>query len=478
MITKIVKHLKAHILIYCGLAIHLLFYLSIFQTRWLDIFFTGNSLHHCCQGMDFYQVPRGADAFLHGGSLSGDGLPENQGYAHEFVTNANVYHPLFTLVVGSYLALFPANISFHLWIFFKLVITLTMIFYFYQYFKTHKYVDFAIFVLLVSTTQYQEIAISQYQFVLNVFLLLMLITIARGKSKAAGGFFYFCSLLVKPVGILWVPTLLRNRQWKIAVVGIIGFLLGTGIFLYKDIGKYYLDNLTYFLSAPPLEGPDQIVTLASLLKFSTPLDAQLLLWLQRACLVGMLLLSCLKRVHVFKAIFLAIAYYLLFYNRVYEYHYTTLAPILAFCVLYCPEFQTKPGRIFILLTCLPSAFVVMRLLGDVTYSSLYGYNLYFAGWQVLVVSKIIPVLLLTGYVLRDDVVFFARQGRLFAPRGWSWLRGYLTSDAGPLPIVQNILKAPQHPVPGALDTVDTPNRIRVSTVVQDESNISPQLPEV
>ena len=119
-IKKWVAGIANHKLIYIGLLINILFYISASQTKWFDYFFSGSALHLCCKGLDFYQIPNGAYAYLHGGSLSGVVPHGVKAYwiGHP-LNNYNVYHPLFTLILGGFLILFEPTKSFYIWMFLK-----------------------------------------------------------------------------------------------------------------------------------------------------------------------------------------------------------------------------------------------------------------------------------------------------------------------------------------------------------------------
>jgi hypothetical protein len=145
-IKKWIACIANHKLIYLGLIINILFYVSASQTKWFDYFFSGSALQLCCKDLDFYQIPNGAYAYLHGGSLSGV-VPANvKAYwiGHP-LNNYNVYHPLITLILGSVLILFEPTKSFYIWMCLKFFITLWMVIYFYKNFKGNKHLDFAIF---------------------------------------------------------------------------------------------------------------------------------------------------------------------------------------------------------------------------------------------------------------------------------------------------------------------------------------------
>ena len=404
-LKKIWLSLVKHKLIYMGLLINILFYVSAYQTKWFDYFFSGSSLHLCCRGLDFYQVPNGAYAYLHGGSLSGSLAPGVKEYSTGYYSNVNVYHPLFTLLVGGLFTLFTAASSFYIWMWLKLCITLGLAIYFYRSFKGSRYIHFAIFVMLIDFTQYLEIRISQYQFLFNVFMPLLLINLAKNKNApVANGIYYFASLLVKPIGFLWWPLLFFKGQQKALLLGLLLFIVGTGIFVVNTTGDYYTHNLVGRFFAPFHDGPIQIITLDALLRYSAHVPEFVLGLLKMVFLSLTLFLSTLKRIDVVKGFYLAIVCYLLFFDLVYEYYYTSIVVVLAVCLVTCTDFQTKAARILITILSLPDVFFILHFfhLGFVQDQWL-GSDPTFLGWQLMVLSRIIPVMLLTFLVLRPDI---------------------------------------------------------------------------
>ncbi len=411
---KVYKNLATHKLAYLGLIILLFLYISASRSSVLTNFFTGNSSHHCCHGMDFYQVPNGAYAFLHGGSLTGKPLSDGSVYAKGYFVNQNVYHPFFTVVLGSWLIQFSPAQSFFAWLFLKLSLTLIAISYFFWTFRTSKYISFAVFVLAANVTQYLDIIIGQFQGILNVFFLLLLINLVKKQDKMWGSVLYCLTLLVKPIGILWLWMFLWKQHFKVGLFGCILFAGCTIPFLFSGAASYYTTNLlTHYLS-PSNDGPNQIITLLALLRYTTHWSDIVLKSIQGGVLVLVLFFSSLKRIHVSKGIFLTVVYYLFFYDFVFEYHYTTLAPIIAVCIVCCPEFQTRFSRFCALLTCLPSAFILLNYWHiNVTFDKFYGPNPGAFGWELMVVSKIVPVILLLVSVLVPDIVPIYTQVKAF-----------------------------------------------------------------
>jgi hypothetical protein len=417
-----VQHLKAYALIYLGLVIYLLFYLSALKTGWFDIFFSGAALHVGAKGIDFYQVPRGAWAFWHGGSMTGDALPDGSMYAKDSFSNPNVYHPLFTLIIGSLLMSFNPTLSPYIWLAIKFVLSLLTIGYFYWSFRTYKYVQFATFLLLANFSIYLELETEQFQFVLNIFLLLFLINVVKNRSTLWSGMFYALGLLVKPIGALFVFALLFKRHWRIVALGLALFIGYTVLFLKDGVGSYYVTNLLENLLASDKAGPNQIITLNALLRFSVLTNWPNIAYkiIQYAALLGVIFLGSRRQVHISKAIFFMVVYYLCFYEQVFEYQWSCLSYVLAVCVVLLPEFQTRFSLSCCLLICLPSCFVLLRLWHiDVQDAGWLGLLPGEHAWELMVVSKLLPLFLLCGSVLVVDIKplisRIKRPGKLMKP---------------------------------------------------------------
>ena len=415
LIKKGIVCIVNHKLIFIGLLINVLFYISASETRWFDYFFSGSALQLCCKGLDFYQIPNGAYAYLHGGSLSGvvPGGVKAYWVGHP-LNNYNVYHPLFTLILGSILSLFEPTKSFYIWMCLKFIITLWMVIYFYKNFKGNKHLDFAIFFILTNFTQYLEVVISQYQFAVNFFVFLMLINFAKNRSTVLNGIWYFMSLIAKPYGLLWLPILFFKRRYKTLFIGFILFVIMTAIFLLNNSGNYYTYYLMYHFFHPDRSGPIQIITLDAFLRYSTPLSEFVLGNLKIVCFIFIVCLSSFKRISLFKAIYLSIVYYLLFYDRVYEYQYTALIPILAVCLVVCEEFQRRLCKILIAIIGLPSIFFILHFfkIGFIQ-DPVLGPDPTAFGWQLIVLNRILPVILLTLFVFVPDVKLIYKDLQVF-----------------------------------------------------------------
>jgi hypothetical protein len=409
-VRRLSGHLRKYWLIYLGLAIYLLFFVSVAWTGWFDIFFSGAALHVGAKGIDFYQLPRGAWAFVHGGSLEGNHQPPGSPFTDQYFSNGNVYHPLFTITLGWLLTLADPVHSPYLWLWLKLFLSLLVIGYFYRSFRASKYVNFAVFLMLANFSIYLELAAWQFQFVLNILLLLFLIELVKRRSALWASVLYWLGMLVKPVGLLFVPALLFKRRWYIALIGIWLLVMSTLPFAVQHMGAYYTKNLINNLTQSGTVGPNQIITLSALLHYTTHWPDAVYQGIQDGFLLIVIFLSALRRTHIVKAVFLSIVYYLLFYQAVYEYQWSTLAYVLAVCVVICPEFQTRTARVCLLLTCLPDCFLLLaRLRIDVKDLGYLGLIPGTTAWIWMTISKVVPLLLLLICVLAGDVVPIFRQ---------------------------------------------------------------------
>lgn len=419
---RLLQRFYKHKLLFIGGIIHLTFYLSVLSGNWLNVFFSNSSTHFGRIGIDFFQVVRGAWAWWHGGSLAGVALANGQIYAPvSYFVNKNVYHPLFTIALGTPLMLLPPQVSYVTWICIKLVLDFLLIRFFGKQVQDLPYGEFATFLLLVNASEYAELEAGQYHFVFNACLLLFLLALRR-RDLLGSTIFYALTILIKPIGLLFVPVFIFRRHWRI-VLGMLGIVaLATLPFFIHQAGTYYVNNLLDNFFHPSSPGPSQIMTLNALLRYSLHWPDVVYQALQYTVLAFTVLLSISKQTYLVKSIFFSIAYFLLFYNLVYEYHWSTLAYVLAACVIFCPDFQSKAARVCILLTCLPGCFLLLRL-----FHYNVGSNLIpgIAAWRWMVISKITPLFLLMGCVLRPEIA-----------RGWKrvaiWLSCKRSNEIDPL----------------------------------------------
>ena len=407
MITDL-KHfivfiLKSKLLI-LGFIIYFLFNLSAVTNHFMDLFFFGSSIHHCCQGLDFYQIPNAFHALVNGGDLHGN-IPEGiEQYSKNYLSNKNVYHPLLTIILGGFFVNFNPDISFNLWNFIKIFITLISVFYIYRNFQESKYLKFALFIFLINFSQYNEIKLSQYQFLFNISLLYLLINLVKNKNQFEGGALYFITLISKPVSLLFAPVLLIKKKWNLLITGLSLFTISTLTFKFLGLSDYYLDNIIYHLFySIPTKGID-FMSLDALLRNGFDISQDVIRIMKFTTLIGIYLLAFSKKINIIKLIFLLTIYFLFFYDYVFQYHFSVLGPILSFCVLTLKEFQAKISRLFILIISLPNLFFIFRLLNiGIEHNHVYGINPILNTWIIVSFFQLLPIFILMFIVLVPDI---------------------------------------------------------------------------
>ncbi len=406
---KFIKYVLNSKLLIFGFIIYFSFNISAAWTHWFDFFFFGTSIHYCCIGVDFFQIPNAAYAFFHGGDFTGK-LPEGIiQYSQNYGTNSNVYHPLLTILLGSFLFLFPPDFSINLWIIIKIILTLAVVYYIYKEFYGNNNLNLAIFLFLINFSQYNEIKISQFQFIFNIFLLLFLIGIVKNKNRIDTGTLYFFALIAKPIGLLWIPVLFFKKKITIIFTGLLLFLISTLTFNILGIGNYYINNIFYHLSNPAQSKAIDFLSLEALLRNSLGVSSETIRLTKIITLLLIYLISMSRHIHIFKLIFLLIVYFLFFYDFIFQYHFSVLAPILLLCLLVLPEFQTRIAKILMLIISLPNTFFIFRILNiGVVSHPIFGIDPTMGTWKIVSFFQILPILFLTIIVLFPDFKYYIK----------------------------------------------------------------------
>ena len=198
-----------------------------------------------------------------------------------------------------------------------------------------------------------------------------------------------------------------------AVLGIGLFFVSTVVFVLCGTGTYYVNNLLKNLGGTGSVGPNQVITFAALLHYMTHWPDPVYHGIRYGALLLIIFVGMLRRTPITKAIFLLVVYYLCFYELVYEYQWSTLAYVLAACIVTCPEFQTKRAIFCILLICLPTCFALLNFWQiDVNvqdHSGIPGAT----AWEWLVASKLLPLFLLLVSVFAADIKPTVKQLKAF-----------------------------------------------------------------
>jgi hypothetical protein len=399
----LIRHSLKSRLIILGLIIYILFNVSSFKTHWFDYFFFGSSLHYCCKGLDFYGIPNGVHSFINGGDLNGNN-PNEEKYSENIPSNPNDYHPLTALIVGGFLILFDHERSFYIWMAIKIPITLFAAYYIYKNFKENRNLNLAIFIFLANFSSYNEIRISQYQFLFNISLLFFLIHLVKGGNKLEASVLYFFTLIAKPISLLIAPVLILKNKSYVALIGLILFGISTLTFNVIGVGNYFTDNLLHHLLNPKYSEAIDFMSLEAFLRTFLGITPEMIKVLKYLMLGFIYLILLNKRISILTGIFFIICYFLFFYDHIFQYHFSIMGPLLAICLLAVKSFQGKITKYLIIIINLPNVFFLLRtfnfqFLNDLT----YGPNPTTLGWQMTSFFQLMPIIILFIIVLLKEL---------------------------------------------------------------------------
>lgn len=350
--SKIKKYLKYKYLFYFSIIVFLAMVISSTFTGTFNMLFD-----HVTVGQDFYQIPNGAYSFLKGEGLEGAKIPGIERYTDCCDVNKNVYHPLLTLMIGIPLTLFSPQVTYYIWVGVHIIFAAVTLFFLWHNFRSHKFIFLALSIFLLNSYNYYELQHAQYHFLFSFFTMLFVYEVSKNGDGYKAGLWLFLSLLVKPIGILWLLPLVIYRKWKTLLLGSGLFFIFTAPFFLLPQGKYYftniITNLSYKYAAYNLMALTHIVNI-NLKYFS------LLSYIIAALL---LIYQILKRPSMYKVIFLWIAYQLIFYSGVYHYYYAIFAYLFALGILLNEIYLNFLERYAILLLTLPTPIIIFHLAG-------------------------------------------------------------------------------------------------------------------
>lgn len=333
---------------------HIYFYISARFTHTLEIFYSNINV-----GQDFFQIPNAVYAFLHNGTLTGIIPSAFEPYINCCGVNANVYHPLFTLLIGYPLQLFRPWDAFTIWTWIHVLITALLVYFLWSKFRNHRYLYLALSLFLLNSYHYYEIWHAQYHFLFNFFTILFLYeSVKHGDTKKAGMWLFF-SLLVKPIGLLWILPLLLYQRYTTVILGFGSFFVITALFNYFPFGSYYLHNF-FTVSTSTMIGANNIYGIQILIP-SVPIV--LIKLLRTSIFLGLLIFQVLKKPKLYTIISLWICFQLLFYPLVYLYQVTILAGVFCLGILLDVFPPKKLLLIPIIFLTLPTIVVFYHLAG-------------------------------------------------------------------------------------------------------------------
>lgn len=333
--------------------VHFFYYYSAFFGHSLDLFFENVTI-----GQDFFQVPNAAYSFLRGGDLRGN-LPEGLvPYMDCCGVNSNVYHPFFTIITGVPLQMFSPWTSFSLWVAMHLIASIILIYYFLRNYKNNNHLFIALSFYLLNSYHYYEIKHAQYHFLLTFFLIILVSELVRNKNNLTTGVLYFLSLIIKPIGFLWLLPLILFKKYKTAFVSVGIFMAVSIPFLINPAGNYYFSNIIR-ASSSSLSNYN-LMALGHFLNVAPEQFRTIII----ISAVFLILFQLFKKPHVFYIFFLWTGFQLIFYSLVFHYYYTILAGFIALGIVLNLFSLKKIEAIPIIFLTLPSPVIIFRLMGD------------------------------------------------------------------------------------------------------------------
>jgi hypothetical protein len=374
------RHAQTILFIF-SIVVCLSYYYSIFFHNFLGFFFESTTV-----GQDFFQIPSGVYAFLHHGSLTGK-LPFGvASYIDCCGVDRNVYHPLFTFLIGYPLQLMHPWTAYAVWGIIHFLVTLFLVIFLWKKFPHHPYRKLALSFFLLNGYTFYELSKNQYQFLFNFFTILFLFYFLKTPSTTKSTLFYFLGLLVKPIGFLWFIPLLIYQKYKIAIWGVGLYILVSLPFFLSPIGSYFLSN---FLDVAKSSNPSyNIFTLLPLF----PGNEKIFLFIRLAIGGTLLILTGRKKLPLFTIIFLWTSYELTCYGLSFNYHYSIIAGMLCMGILLNTIPITKRSLFLCTMNTLPTPLFIFHLLGETKLSQIQ--NSLIILWSIFWLSCILVFLVI------------------------------------------------------------------------------------
>jgi len=349
---------------------HAFFYISALKTHTLDAWY-----EHTTPGQDFFQIPNAVYAFLHGGTLQGK-LPDNVlPYTTCCAINDNVYHPLFTFLIGFPLQLLAPWTAFAVWIIVHIIITLFTLYYLWHNHRKNPVLYLALGTYLLISYHYYEIKMAQYHFLFVFFVMLFLHDSEKNGDTIRTGIWLFLSLLVKPIGLLFLIPLLLYKRWRTVLIGFGFFFLATISTVIMPENRYYALNIID-VSKKAITTNYNLYAISHFL----PVSPQYIQWGSYLIACILILYQVRKKPPLFVILTSWICFQLLFYSSVFAYYYTIAAPILALSFLFGYLRITAVTITITLLFILPTPAIYFHLRGSPEILPLQEY-LFLAIWS-------------------------------------------------------------------------------------------------
>ncbi|MFQ5453044.1 MAG: glycosyltransferase 87 family protein [Candidatus Zixiibacteriota bacterium] len=364
---------KQKLLLISLLVIHYIILFFILN-RSLDFLFNDAS-HRIGPGSDFFALYNAGKNWLLGNGIYMHG----PGYGFR-------YHPILAMTILSYISYFDYNPAYWIWVGINEILFLATLYFIRKLIPEVKYYLIICSLLVFFSPYYLEIYMGNASFIVGT---LLLIAFYYYREKKDSKFFslFIISILIKPIGLLFLPFLLLYRKYKIVILTIIiifGLALPYFLIHPHDWISFISVNFEGFPAKPGFlvhagnQGFYALMLMVSAHINNIPNGqlytlGQLPLWnsiLIRAIPYFFVLISLWTTYRLRKSnrvdilIFIWTATYLLGYKDIWEHTHSLL--IFGMFFLYCSK-QINPKLLFISTAALalPTAFVFY----DITFYS-------------------------------------------------------------------------------------------------------------
>jgi hypothetical protein len=348
-----IKKFLPQIFFLIAIFIYFFYYYISFYTNNFNYLF-----ENVTSGQDFFQIPNAVYAFLNGGNLTGELINKIEPYTACCGVNKNVYHPFFTFVIGIFLIQFSPWNAFNFWILMHILFTFLLFFYVWKNYSRNSNFYLALAFYLFNSFHFYEIKHAQYHFLLSFFTFLLLSELIKNKNNYLTGILYFLTLLVKPIGFLWLIPLIIYKKYKTVLTGITLFTLLTIPFVLIDQANYYISNIINISGS--IYPNYNLLALIRIIN----VDPSIFKYLSFFTFIFLFVIQILKKPSIFKIVFLWIGFQLIFYSFVFHYHYSILGVLFMLGILNKEFSITKIEIIPMFFLTIPAPVIIFRLIGD------------------------------------------------------------------------------------------------------------------
>jgi hypothetical protein len=197
--------------------------LYLVLNRTLDFLFN-DAAHRIGPGSDFWAMYNAGKHWRLGNTV----YLQGPGYGFR-------YHPIFAMTGLAWISLLTHTAAYGLWVAINELLFLTIIPFIRRSVENTRHFLVVLALLVFFTPYYLEVYMGNASFVAAALLLVAFYYFERGRYLR---FFplYLTSILVKPLGLLFLPVLLARRQYRLTILTVIIFI-GSGLpyfFMHPD----------------------------------------------------------------------------------------------------------------------------------------------------------------------------------------------------------------------------------------------------